>query len=90
MYRVEWLSPAVDELAAIWVEEDSTLRAAITQATRMIDDELLNDPLRASESREADTRVMFAYPLGVQFDVDQRNRRVRVLHVWRFRRRQRD
>lgn len=40
MFRVEWLQSAVDELAALWVDADSTLRQAITNASHQIDEQL--------------------------------------------------
>ncbi len=87
MFRVEWIQKALDELTTIWTEADSSLRHAITSATHSIDRELTIDPFRQTESRDDDERVLFAYPLGVQIEVDFQRRRVWVLHVWRFRRR---
>jgi len=37
MFRVEWLREAVDELAELWIEADSPLRQAITEATHALD-----------------------------------------------------
>ncbi len=37
MYRVEWLREAVGELAELWIEADSPLRQAITEATHALD-----------------------------------------------------
>jgi hypothetical protein len=87
MFRVVWLQEALDDLAAVWVKADSVLREAITTAANAIDQELTSDPYRNSESRDDDTRVLFAYPLALQIDVDLEQRVVWVLHAWRFRRR---
>jgi hypothetical protein len=86
MWRVEWIQDALNELADLWTQADAALRRAITSATHSIDQELQADPFRQSESRD-DERVLFSYPLAVQFEVDEQQRRLWVLHVWRFRRR---
>ena len=87
MFRVEWLQEAVDELANIWVNADTGLRHRITIAAHTLDLELRTDPYRHSESRHGEDRVLFAYPLAVQIEIDLQERIVWVLHVWRFRRR---
>jgi hypothetical protein len=87
MFRVEWLQEALDELTRIWLQADSPLRQAITLASHIIDQELQMDPYRHSESREGEERVLFAYPLAVEIEVDLEQRVVWVLHVWQFRRR---
>ena len=87
MFRVEWIQAALDDLARIWVQADSDLRQAITTATHTLDQELRTDPDRQGESRGEDERVLFAYPLAAQVEVDLRRRIVWVLHGWRFRRR---
>lgn len=87
MFRVEWIQAALDDLARIWVPADPGLRQAITTATHTLDQELRKDPYRQSESRGDDERVLFAYPLAAQIEVDLRQRIVWILHVWRFRRR---
>jgi hypothetical protein len=87
MFQVEWLQSALDELAAIWVRADSALRQAITAAAHSIEQELRRSPHQLGESREGEERVFFTYPLGVQFDIDDAQGTVRVLHVWDIRRR---
>ena len=85
MFQVEWLQRAVDELATIWIQADSTQRRAIVEATNTIDRKLQTDPFLTSESREDNQRVLFADPLGVLFEVDIPMRTVWILHVWQFR-----
>lgn len=70
MFRVKWLQEALDELTILWTQADSPLRAAITAATHALDQELQADPYRNSESRNDEDRVLFAYPLAIQFEVD--------------------
>jgi hypothetical protein len=85
MFSVEWLQSAVDELTVIWTRSDSDLRRTITSATHRIDKTLQADPIGHSESRSEGRRIMFESNLGVTFRVDADRQRVRVLHVWVFR-----
>ena len=87
MFRVQWLQAAMDELAQIWTQADSSMRQAVTAATQALDEELRMNPYRQSESREDERRVLFLYPLAARIKVDLQQRIVWVLHVWRFRRR---
>jgi hypothetical protein len=87
MFRVEWLREAVEELAELWIEADSPLRQAITEATHALDQELQADPFRRSESREGEVRISFFNPLALLFEVDPKQKIVWILHVWSFRQR---
>jgi hypothetical protein len=87
MFQVKWLQEALDELANIWMQADSSARRAITAAAHALDQELQTDPYRHSECREDEERILFAYPLAVTIEVDLKQRNVWILHVWRFRRR---
>ena len=84
MFQVVWGQRAVNDLAEIWMQGDSTLRQAVTQATHNIEQALRDDPFETSESREGEDRVIFAPPLGVLFEADLESRIVRVEHVWRY------
>ena len=86
MFHVQWIQDALDDLARIWMAADSAMRGAVTAATNIVDQELQRDPFRSSESRNDEERVLFVYPIAIQFEVDLQQRRVWVLHVWRFRR----
>jgi hypothetical protein len=52
-----------------------------------ITQELTIDPFRSSESREEGERILISNPIGVRFGVDEANRQVTILSVWRIRRR---
>jgi hypothetical protein len=84
MYHVGWKKSAGDELAAIWVDGDSTLREAITKAAAQIDILLKNSPGDVGESREPNRRIAFVPPIGFIFAVDQAKHRANVLHVWLY------
>jgi hypothetical protein len=77
---------ALDELATIWMQADSTLRTAITAAAHTVEQQLTADPYQASESREGEERVTFVAPLGFEIEIDLQKRIVWVGHVWLVRR----
>ena len=82
MFRVVWTRVALDELATLWMQVDSTVRRAITVAADAVDRDLQTTPHIRGESREGRQRVFFAYPLGIEFMIDEMRSIVRVLHVW--------
>src|SRR5260370_29774916 len=71
MFRVDWLQSALDELSALWLAADSTLRQAITAASHQIDTRLSKAPSQEGESREGDTRITLVQPLSVTFEVNE-------------------
>ena len=87
MYRVEWVSAALAELAGIWTQADRPARQAITAAVELLDSKLRSNPFDESESRGDDMRVQFARPLAIDFMVDSERRVVWVSHVRRVYRR---
>jgi hypothetical protein len=87
MFNVRWERTARDELAIVWLHADSAMRRAITVAAHQIDRKLRSDPFSESESRAADERVQFEFPLAVRFEIDQQHSEVRILGAWSYRRR---
>jgi hypothetical protein len=77
---------AMTALKEVWEQAEPELRDAILRATSRVDKELQRDPLRQGESREGGTRILFAAPLAVVFEVDEAKKLVRVLRSWAFRR----
>ncbi len=82
---VVWTPTAERELAALWVENPQD-RAAISRTANCIDSILGADPHTKGESRYDTVRVLLVPPLGVDFDVDVKDRKVYVLSVWYTRR----
>ena len=82
MHDVQWTKSALDELAAAWVDANSTEREAITAATVKIDEVLKTSSREFGESRSDSRRIGFVPPLGMAISVDEGRRRVKVLHVW--------
>jgi len=80
-HTVVWKPAAEQELASIWNE--SADRADVTVAANTIDRLLRTSPQDQGESRSGITRIMFVHPLGVIYDVQQEDRLVSVLRVWR-------
>ena len=87
MFDILWEDSATNELATIWMAASSEERARITAATMEIDRSLLGNPADAGESRPDNVRIFYVLPLGILFDIDMTRRVVRVLQVWRVRRR---
>jgi len=79
-YTVLWVPSAQQDLAAIWI--DAADRSAVASAADTIDTVLREDPYRQGESREGATRILFAPPLAIDFEVLEEDRIVRVLTVW--------
>ncbi len=84
MYRVEWLQSALDELARLWTQADSSLRQAVSMATHQLDEILKNDPVHEGESRTKGRRITFLSPLAVIFRVEADDRAVTVVDVFLF------
>ena len=83
MFDVLWKLAAERSLAAIWT--DAADRQSIADAARSVDQILSASPLSAGESRTGNQRIIFQRPLGVVFDVNEPDRVVSVLRVYRFR-----
>jgi len=78
-FRVTWEQAALAELDEIW--STALDREGVENAARRIDIELTYNPLEAGESRGAEYRILFKYPVLVLFRVVERMREVQVLHV---------
>lgn len=59
MFRVDWLQSARDELATLWISADSSLRAAITASTNVIEQRLKANAPTEGESRPSGRRITF-------------------------------
>jgi hypothetical protein len=79
-FTVVWLPDATNDLARLWL--GATERDAITVAAGRIDRLLAISPLNHGESREGAMRVLLCDPLGVEYKVDEDDRKVQVCTVW--------
>jgi len=79
-YTVVWTADAERDLAAIWIEAAD--RKPITSAADTIDVLLRENAQARGESRQGQLRIIFVSPLGVDFEVIDDDRLVRVLTVW--------
>ena len=79
-YTVVWLTSANNELARLWLEAAD--RDAVSLAAGRIDRLLGMAPLDYGESREFPMRVLLCDPLGVEYKVDDDDRKVLVVSVW--------
>jgi len=74
--------PAAEaELAEMWL--NAANRDVVAAAANEIDRLLGTNPAEQGESRSGATRVTFVYPVGVFFDVQEEDRIVSVLRLWR-------
>lgn len=80
-YTVVWLPIAEQKLAGIWTTAED--RAAASAAANEIDLLLKTTPRSCGESRGGVLRVMFVGVLGVEYELSEEDRLVRVLTVWR-------
>jgi hypothetical protein len=78
-YFVEWKPAAHDRLERMWMTaEDPRL---ILRAANAIDDILARDPFGADVIVGVENTLIIE-PLAVDFDVDEGQHKVDVLHVW--------
>ena len=84
VYTVLYREQARDELALLWLNADSQLRAAITAASAVLETALRKNPHTIGESRTATQRIAFEPPLAVLFDIREEDRQVVVLHIWQY------
>jgi plasmid stabilization system protein ParE len=84
-FTVLWTPTAERDLAELW--EQSADREAVRSAADTLDSLLREDAHLRGESRYDSLRILLAAPLGIDIDVDQENRTVWVLRVWRYERR---
>jgi hypothetical protein len=81
-YEIIWIKDAESDLAQIWLNADN--RQSILIACQNIDSALEINPLDCGESRAENRRIGFTHPLGFEFEVLARERKVYVLAIWRF------
>lgn len=83
-YRLRWKRSALEELADLWTDADSSDRNEINEAVSSIERELGRAPLQAGESRSAGNRIVLEPPIAMVFNVDPEKQEVRVLQIWRY------
>jgi hypothetical protein len=81
-YSVVWTLEAERRLTQLWMA--SRMHHAVRDAADQIDAALQRNPHECGESRDRNQRVMLVWPLGVLFDIDDDERRVRVTSVWQY------
>jgi hypothetical protein len=84
MFSIYRSQSALIPLKETWEHADATLREAIVQASRRVDQQLQSDPHDQGESREEGTRILFESPLGVTFEIDEPKKLVRILRAWAY------
>ena len=83
-YQVLWSRSAHIELAELWISAAD--RSPLSAAADLMDAALALNPREFGELRESgEFRIMFPYPLVIEFQVNPSNRTVIVVGVWRMR-----
>ena len=85
MYTVTWTQAALDSLAAEWIGASATDRQQLSESVRLTDLHLRQNAPRIGESRVGTARILFVEKLGLEFNVDELDRRVEVFRVWLIR-----
>ena len=84
MFSIYRSQTALIPLNETWEHADASLREAIVQASRSLDQQLQAAPHEQGESREEGTRILFHAPLAVTYEIDEAKRLVRILRAWTF------
>jgi hypothetical protein len=80
-YTVIWEPPAENDLAAAWIA--SADRPAITRAAHQLDQDLAQDPFARGFPRDSSVnRTAIEIPIGIEFEIIEDGKKVRVLRVW--------
>ncbi len=78
-YTVVWSSPALDQLAQLWLEAGE--RSAVNAAAQAIDRQLAADPDAKGEAVHEGLRAVVEPPLYALYTDSEPDRMVRVLRV---------
>lgn len=79
-YAVDWTPSALRELAVIWV---GATDQAVTASSHRLEQALAADPLRVGVPRNSSVnRTAVDLPLGIEFEVIEDDKVVRVVRVW--------
>jgi hypothetical protein len=80
-YTVDWSEAALDELAAVWTA--AVDQAAVTASSHNLDQNLARDPYAVGFARNAPVnRTATDWPLGIDYEIVEDDKKVRVLRVW--------
>lgn len=85
MYTVTWSQFALDSLAATWIGLSPDDRRQLSESVRLTDLHLRQNAPRVGESRVGKARILFVEKLGLEFNIEELDRRVEVFRVWLIR-----
>ena len=84
MFSIYRTGEATLPLKQAWEQGGESFRKAVLRATHDIDHALAREPHEQGESREGRTRILFAEPVAVLFEIDDAGRRVNILRAWAY------
>ena len=80
-YTVIWLPAPESQLAAAWLAAPD--RNAVAAASYQLDQNLAVDPFARGFARDSSVnRTAIEYPLGIEYEIIEDDKLVRVLRVW--------
>jgi len=80
-YAVTWTPSAHQELAAAWLAAAD--RNAVTAASHRLDQDLADDPFAIGLPRNSSVnRTAIDPPLGIDYEIIEDDKKVRVLRAW--------
>ena len=84
MFTVVWSDEARDQLAEIWLDGETDVRREVTRYAATLDVNLRANGDRIGESRQPGSRTLAEETIGVEFQVFQQDRLVRIVRTWRI------
>ena len=80
-YAVHWTQKSLRQLAATWLAAGD--RNAVTAASHKLEQFLANDPYRRGIARNSSiNRTAIELPLGIDYEIIEDDKKVRILRVW--------
>ena len=80
-YAIDWTVDALNELAAVWLAASDQL--AVTNAAHRLELALERHPFAIGLPRNSSVnRTAVDLPLGIDYEIIEDDKRVRVLRVW--------
>lgn len=80
-YQVIWPRETFEELADAWLNAPD--RDAVTSASHRLDQALASNPFACGFYRDSPVnRTAIEFPLGIEFEIIEDDKQVRVLRVW--------
>ncbi len=84
MFSVLKDAAVMSEIGQAWLHADEDTQVAMHDSMHSIEKKLQKKPLECGESREGSERIIFKYPIAVNYVVNCDSRVVRMTRVWTY------